>query len=151
MPSISAQRRLSGLKACTIKYSAISISVLLNLSVTIDSYSDLALCPYEHWNEEVWIDVSSSRWQSFVVDELITSLAGKEIDGFFVDNCDVYYVNPIPEIMDGLTVMLRAMIDTGLDVIITPQDETWEGACVCRKSEPVHGELSQGRPLRHIQ
>lgn len=109
--------------------SYINIGSLESFRDYYDSYSDLALCPYEHWDEEAWIDVSSSRWQSFVVDELITSLAGKGIDGFFVDNCDVYYVNPTPEIMDGLTVMLRSMMDTGLDVIINGGDCYLDAYC----------------------
>ena len=110
-------------------YSYINIGSLETFRDYYDSYSDLALCPYEHWDEEVWIDASSSRWQSFIVDELIPSLAGKGIDGFFVDNCDVYYVNPTPEIMDGLTVMLRSMKDTGLDVIINGGDCYLDAYC----------------------
>lgn len=99
-----------------------------------DEYSDLALGSYEHWDEEVWIDVSSSRWQAFVVDKLIPSLLEKGIDGFFVDNCDVYYNFPKPEIMAGLTVMMKAMVATGLKVIINGGDQYLDAYCASGES-----------------
>ena len=110
-------------------YSYINIGSLEDFRDYYDEYSDLALGAYEHWDEEVWIDVSAERWQEFIVGELIPSLVEKGIDGFFVDNCDVYYNYPTPEIMDGLTVMMSAMVDTGLDVIINGGDSYLDAYC----------------------
>ncbi len=109
--------------------SYINIGSLESFRDYYDLYSDLALNQYEHWDEEVWIDVSSLRWQSFITDELIPSLVNKGIDGFFVDNCDVYYNYPTHEIMDGLIVMMRYMVDTGLDVIINGGDCYLDAYC----------------------
>ena len=92
-------------------FSYINIGSLENFRDYYDEYADLALEAYEHWEEEVWIDVSDVKWQQFVVNELIPSLIEKGIDGFFVDNCDVYYNYTTPEIMNGLTVMMNAMVD----------------------------------------
>ena len=109
--------------------SYINIGSLESFRDYYDSYSDLALDKYEHWDEEVWIDVSSVRWQSFVTDELIPSLVNLGIDGFFVDNCDVYYNYPTPDNLNGLTVMMSSMVDTGLDVIINGGDCYLDAYC----------------------
>lgn len=110
-------------------FSYINIGSLEDFRDYYDEYADLALGKYEHWEEEVWIDVSDVKWQQFVVNELIPSLEKKGIDGFFVDNCDVYYNYPTPEIMNGLTVMMSAMVDTGLDVIINGGDCYLDAYC----------------------
>ncbi|MBQ6016814.1 MAG: endo alpha-1,4 polygalactosaminidase [Clostridiales bacterium] len=110
-------------------FSYINIGSLENFRDYYDEYADLALEAYEHWEEEVWIDVSDVKWQQFVVNELIPSLIEKGIDGFFVDNCDVYYNYTTPEIMNGLTVMMNAMVDTGLEVIINGGDCYLDAYC----------------------
>lgn len=110
-------------------FSYINIGSLENFRDYYDEYADLALGAYEHWEEEVWIDVSDVKWQQFVVNELIPSLIEKGIDGFFVDNCDVYYNYPTPEILNGLTVMMSAMVNTGLDVIINGGDCYLDAYC----------------------
>ena len=89
----------------------------------------LTLGAYENWDEERWVDVADDRWQSFVVDELLPELVDKGVDGFFVDNCDVYYQYPEPEIMDGLTVMMKAMVGTGKEVIINGGDAYLDAYC----------------------
>ena len=109
--------------------SYINIGSLESFRDYYDEYSDLALGTYEHWEEEVWIDVSSSRWQDFIVYNMIASLLEKGIDGFFVDNCDVYYNFPKPEILNGLSIMLKAMVATGKDVIINGGDCYLDAYC----------------------
>ena len=110
-------------------YTYINIGSLEDWRDYYDDYSDLALGTYEHWEDEVWIDVSSVRWQEFVIYELIPELTDKGVDGFFVDNCDVYYNYPSEEIMDGLTVMMEAMVDTGKKVIINGGDTYLDAYC----------------------
>ena len=117
--------RASGHKVFTY----INIGSIESFRDYYDSYADLALGSYDHWDEEVWVDVSSDRWQSFIVESLIPSLMKKGIDGFFVDNCDVYYNFPKPEIMAGLTVMMKAMVATGLEVIINGGDQYLDAYC----------------------
>ena len=90
---------------------------------------DLTLAPYENWEEERWVDASRPEWQELVVDGLIPELLDKNIDGFFVDNCDVYYLYPTDEIRDGLTVMMKAMVDTGKEVIINGGDTYLDAYC----------------------
>jgi uncharacterized protein (TIGR01370 family) len=72
-------------------------------------YQSLVLGPYENWEEEYWMDVSDEGWQEFIVDELAGALIDKGVDGFFIDNTDVYYHYKSQEIYDGLTKILKAL------------------------------------------
>ena len=65
---------------------------------------DLTLDVYENWEEERWVDVSREEWQEFITDELIPELLDKDIDGFLVDNCDVYYHYPTEAAANGRTL-----------------------------------------------
>ena len=56
-------------------------------------------------------------------------LVGKGIDGFFVDNCDVYYNYPKAMIMNGLTVMMKALVGTGKIVLINGGDMYLDAYC----------------------
>ena len=75
------------------------------------------------------MDVSREEWQEFITDELIPELLDKDIDGFFVDNCDVYYHYPTEDMMNGLTVMMKAMVDTGKKVLINGGDTYLDAYC----------------------
>ena len=108
-------------------YSYINIGSLENWR---DYYDEsLTLAPYENWEEERWVDVSDIRWQELVVEELVPELLDKGVDGFFVDNCDVYYLYPTQEVMDGLTCMMSSMVKTGKKVIINGGDTYLDAYC----------------------
>ena len=68
-------------------FSYINIGSLEDFRDYYDEYKDLSLGAYEHWEEEVWVDVSSPRWQDLILKKVAVWLLDKEIDGFFVDNC----------------------------------------------------------------
>ena len=78
---------------------------------------------YENWDGEWWIDVSAAPWRDFVVSELAAGYVRKGIDGFFVDNCDVYHYRKARGIFDGLTEVLRRLSGYGLEVLINGGDE----------------------------
>ena len=63
-------------------YSYINVGSLEEFRDYYDEYKGLALGRYEHWDDEVWIDVTSKRWRDFIQLDLAPSLAGKGIDGF---------------------------------------------------------------------
>ena len=54
--------------------------------------------------------------------QLARELYEKEVDGFFIDNCDVYYYAPRKDIFDGLTVILQYIMTLGKEVIINGGD-----------------------------
>lgn len=102
-------------------YTYINIGSLEEFRDYYEQYSDLCLDEYENWPEEKWVDVSQSAWQDHII-ALAKELKAKGVDGFFVDNCDVYYQYPEPEIFDGLTYMLRELYGINSKVIINGGD-----------------------------
>ena len=119
-------------QGCTV-YSYINIGAIENFREYYDEYSNLTLGEYENWEEEQWVDVSSTVWQNFLV-SLEEELLDKSIDGFFVDNCDVYYVYHTDDGFEGLTTILEHLMEYGKPVIINGGDtyvmeyETREGS-----------------------
>ena len=110
-------------------YSYINVGSIENFRDYYSEYKYLTLGEYENWDEEFWIDVSDSRWQDFMIKEMIPSLLEKDIDGFFVDNCDVYYQYPEEQILDGLTVIMCSLVDTGKAVLINGGDTYLDAYC----------------------
>ena len=103
-------------------YSYLNIGSLETFREYYNDFKSLALCRYENWEDEDWIDASDERWRSFIIDVLAPSLIEKGIDGFFVDNCDVYYEFTTEEIFDGVATILRSLVETGKKVIINGGD-----------------------------
>ncbi len=109
--------------------SYINIGSLEDFRSYYKRFKSLKLGRYENWDEEIWIDVSDSNWQAFITEELIPDLTAKGIDGFFVDNCDVYYNYPREDILTGLSNMMIAMRKTGLQVLINGGDKYLDAYC----------------------
>ena len=110
-------------------YSYINIGSIEDFRDYYDDYADLALGDYENWDGEEWIDVSDERWQNFILNELAPELLAKGINGFFVDNCDVYYNYPTEDILNGLAVIMRGLKGMGCDVIINGGDAFLDAYC----------------------
>lgn len=103
-------------------YSYINVGSLENFRDYYDEFSDITLGEYENWDEESWIDVSQSSWQKYVVEDIAKALATKGIDGFFVDNLDVYCIYETEEIYDGLCDILKGLAKYNLSVIVNGGD-----------------------------
>lgn len=102
-------------------YAYLNVGSLEEFRDYYNQYSYLCLDAYENWEEEKWVDVSQKAWQEHVI-SLAKEYSSKGIDGFFVDNCDVYYNYPKPEIFAGLTYMLREIYNINSTVIINGGD-----------------------------
>lgn len=107
-------------QGCTV-YSYINIGSIENFREYYDTYLELALGEYENWDEEQWVDVSSTNWQTFLI-SLEEELLEKGIDGYFVDNCDVYYEYPTDDIFEGLTTILQHLMEYDKPVIVNGGD-----------------------------
>ena len=110
-------------------YTYLNIGSLEDFRPYYDRFRALTLGDYENWEEEVWIDVSDPAWQQFVLTELVPALLEKGVDGFFVDNCDVYYEYPQSAIFDGLAAILRALKETGKAVVLNGGDVFLDAYC----------------------
>lgn len=97
-----------------------------------DKFKDKTLSAYENWEDEYWMDVSDKKWQNLIVDELGKNIADKGFDGFFIDNCDVYYQFPEEKIFDGLCSILKRIQKYNLDTIINGGD-TFVSKCIDEK------------------
>lgn len=102
-------------------YTYLNVGSLENFRDYYEQYSDLCLGDYENWPEEKWIDVSQKRWQEHIV-SMAEAYAKKGIDGFFIDNCDVYYVYPEEKIFEGLGLMLKDIHNICPKVLINGGD-----------------------------
>ena len=103
-------------------YTYLNIGSVERFREYYDEYESLTLGVYEDWPDERWVDVSQPEWQSFIVDTLATSFAKKGVDGFFLDNADVYYVYPGEEIYQGLVDILSGLGEYGLPLVINGGD-----------------------------
>lgn len=81
-----------------------------------------SLDSYEGWPDEFWADVSDTEWQDFIIGELASEIAAKGVDGFFVDNADVYYHYQTDEIFEGLVNIFEGLHGYGLTVTVNGGD-----------------------------
>lgn len=107
-------------QGCTV-YSYLNVGSIENFRKYYDTYEKLTLGEYENWEEEKWMDVSQIKWQRFLA-SLEKGLIKKGIDGFFVDNCDVYYEYTTDDIFEGLTTILKHLMKYRKPVIINGGD-----------------------------
>lgn len=83
-----------------------------------ERFENLTLGDYENWPEERWVDVSDSNWQAFLVDELGREYAKKGLDGFFLDNCDVYSHYQTDATFQGLSEILKGLKKYEIPLIV---------------------------------
>ena len=112
-------------------YTYLNIGSIENFREYYSTYEKLAIGRYEHWDEEKWVDVADPNWQKFM-EQLSQELFEKGVDGFFIDNCDVYYYAPRESIFEGLTAILqnimtfeKAVIINGGDTYVTEYRERY--------------------------
>jgi hypothetical protein len=109
----------------TAVYTYLNIGSIETFREGYDALKDCILSPYENWPDEYWVDVSRAEWQTFIANEA-KSLAEKGVDGFFLDNADVYYLYPTDAIYTGLNAILsdlgqykKPILINGGDVFVT--------------------------------
>ena len=84
-------------------------------------FEEIALGDYENWDEEKWVNVADKRWQKRIKNKA-QLLLQKGIDGFFLDNADVYYQYQTPAIYQGLMSILREIHQEHKPIIINGGD-----------------------------
>ena len=102
-------------------YTYLNIGSVENFREYYKTYEKFTIGKYEHWDEEKWVDVSVPAWQKFI-EQLSKKLFEKGVDGFFIDNCDVYYYAPRKSIFEGLTAILQHIMTLKKAVIINGGD-----------------------------
>ncbi len=102
-------------------YGYISIGSLEDYRDYYNKYKKLALSAYDGWEGEYWVNVGDASWQKLMLKKS-KEFKKKGIDGFFVDNADVYYHYPEKKIYNGLVKILKGMKKLKIEVIINGGD-----------------------------
>ncbi|MDE7249245.1 MAG: hypothetical protein K2N82_05025 [Lachnospiraceae bacterium] len=63
-------------------------------------------------------EMSKSGKEDYIVENIAKELYEKGVDGFFIDNCDVYYQYQTAEIYDGLVNIIERLNEYDIDIII---------------------------------
>ncbi|WP_035796037.1 endo alpha-1,4 polygalactosaminidase [Butyrivibrio sp. WCD3002] len=102
-------------------YSYINVGAIENYRDYYDNFRDVMLDVYENWEDERWVDVSQKKWQDFILNDLSVRIKATGVDGFFVDNVDVYYMYRdaafAPDIYNGLEIILKGLSGRGKVII----------------------------------
>lgn len=120
-------------------YAYLNIGSLENYRPYFNEFKEKTLGIYENWEDEYWMDVSDVAWQKLIVDKLGRDIVDKGFDGFFIDNCDVYYYYPNEEIFNGLSSILQGLRSLNMtkkykiDIIINGGD-TFVSKCIENKT-----------------
>ena len=120
-------------------YAYLNIGSLENYRPYFNEFKEKTLGLYENWEDEYWMDVSDVPWQKLIVDKLGRDIVDKGFDGFFIDNCDVYYYYPNEEIFNGLSSILQGLRSLNMtkkykiDIIINGGD-TFVSKCIENKT-----------------
>ena len=93
-------------------YSYLNIGSLEDFRPYYNDFASLTLSPYENWPGEYWINVSNESWINYNIQTIAKQLYDKGVDGFFIDNIDVYYIYGTEEIYQGLSTFLTQLKNT---------------------------------------
>ena len=110
-------------------YGYVNIGAVEEYRPYYERFQEITLGTYEDWPDEWWVDVASTAWQSFIVNELGNEYAGMELDGFFLDNTDVFYHYPTDDIFQGLCTILKGLKIYDRPIIINGGD-TFVSKCM---------------------
>lgn len=102
-------------------FSYLNIGSLENFRSDYQEFKYLTLGEYENWSEEKWVNTGDLNWQKRIIDKA-GILLKKNIDGFFLDNADVYYHYCTDEIYKGLVHIITAISEFGKPIIINGAD-----------------------------
>ena len=128
-PSEFSKEQITALHAAgKFVYGYINVGALETYRDYYDTYKHLSLGVYENWEDERWINVASPEWHTFI-DGLARDYVALGLDGFFVDNADVYYHYKTDDIFAGLCTItqglkiLKSLKNEGVKVLINGGDD----------------------------
>nr|WP_315103691.1 endo alpha-1,4 polygalactosaminidase [uncultured Catonella sp.] len=108
-------------KAGKTVYTYLSIGSLEDYRSYYKAYKHLALSKYDGWEGEEWVDVSAKSWQKLML-KRAKEFKNKGVDGFFIDNADVYYEYKESRIYNGLVKILKDIRKLNTKLIINGGD-----------------------------
>ena len=103
-------------------YSYLNAGALETYRSYYNTYKKYTLGAFENREDERWVNVSKKPWQKFIGTTLAGKLVRKGVDGFFVDNCDVYYQYKKSKIYNGLNAIMKRLRKFKKTVLINGGD-----------------------------
>lgn len=90
-------------------YSYLNIGSLEKFRPYYGDFQNITLGEYDNWQDERWINVGNIQWDKYVINVLGKDLKDKGIDGFFLDNLDVYSKYKEESIFEGLLNIIQEL------------------------------------------
>ncbi|SEA46475.1 extracellular protein [Pseudobutyrivibrio sp. ACV-2] len=104
-----------------IVYTYLNLGSIESFRDYYDDYKSLTLGTYENWEDEKWVDVTDIAWQQFLSDKA-DELIDKGVDGFFIDNTDVYYHYATDEVFESVSGILKNLQNKDTYIFINGGD-----------------------------
>ncbi len=105
-------------------YTYLNIGTIEKFRDSYDDFKEFSFDIYEDWPEEYWMDVSNDKWRDYIRSKAI-KYKEMGIDGFFIDNTDVYSLyrnqsiyNSLVNIIDDLNTLNLPIVINGGDVFV---------------------------------
>lgn len=110
---------IARIKAIGVKqvFSYLNVGSLEEFRSFYSDYENITLGDYEGRTDEKWVDVSNTAWQNFLK-QRISALTAKGVDGFYLDNIDVYEHYQNDDIYNGIVTILQYVNGRGKRVIV---------------------------------
>lgn len=102
-------------------YTYLNIGSIESFRDYYTDYEYLTLSTYENWEDEKWVDVTDIAWQQFISDKA-DELIDKGVDGFFIDNTDVYYHYATDEVFESVSEILKNLQNKDTYILINGGD-----------------------------
>ncbi len=102
-------------------FSYLNIGSIERFRADYKEFEPLTLSDYQDWPEERWVNVAARAWQDRIAAKA-EELMDRGIDGFFLDNADIYYQYPNEDIYQGVLAMLKQLNGLGKPLIINGGD-----------------------------
>lgn len=117
-----SKNEIKYLKSKNIKvYSYINIGSIEEFRPYYKKFKSKIIKKYDNWNNEFWIDVTDKGWKEHIK-IYANELAKKNIDGFFVDNADIYYIYKNKKVYNSIVDILKILKKHKLKVMINGAD-----------------------------
>ncbi|WP_049944850.1 endo alpha-1,4 polygalactosaminidase [Butyrivibrio sp. AD3002] len=124
-------------------YTYLNVGSLEDFRDYYKTFSDITLAEYENWPGEYWVDVSEESWQDFICETLAAQYVAKGVDGFFIDNLDVYYMYPHSWIYKGIVKILQRLDDKYHLPIIVNGGDTFVSQLMDENKQDIIAGINQ--------
>lgn len=109
-------------------FAYLNVGSLENYRDYYDDFVAYTFMDYEDWPDERWIDVSTTSWQNFLVNEIATDFKARGAYGVYLDNVDVYTVAKeenmnYSSFASGLKNIIKGVSNLGLKIMMNGGSE----------------------------